>query len=63
MNDILLISIIGYLLIGYFATYFGVVPLSYQLIWPLGVLMILFSTGVIRFGSLRIKLQWPITFR
>ena len=63
MSEIILIGIIGYLLLGYFATQFGVVPWAYQLIWPLGILMILFNTGCIRIGSLKMKLQWPITFR
>jgi len=62
MNDILLISIIGYLLIGYFATYFHVVAYRQQLMWPLAILMIPFYLRGGR-GRRRIKLQWPITFR
>lgn len=63
MINILLISIIGYLLIGYFASMLAIVSVRYQLIWPLGILMNLYYTGGIRIGRLKIKLQWPITFR
>lgn len=62
MSEILLISIIAYLLIGYLLMVIGFVGVREQLLWPWYIFLYV-VTGRMKFGRFRLRFHWPITLR